>query len=107
MNINRDEIFTYTDGDKIYVIYYCVSYNESSYEGDANDPEYKCFKHEYTDPFAAKSVKDAIKFAKETIPIYLKFSSGFYRDKKNVKLDSIEEVYVRTVYDEEEQEFVW
>ena len=37
------------------------------------------------------------------IPIRLKETApfNFYRDKKNVKLDSIEKVYVQTVYERE------
>lgn len=98
-----DKIFSYGDGNKNYIVFYCVSYDETYYaDGGVRDLYLKCFKHEYTE-IVATSTAQAVERAKKMISIRLKETApfSFFKDKKNVKLDSIEEVYVQTIHDRE------
>lgn len=103
-NPTTDKIFTYPDGTKHYAVCYCISYDESYYTDDIyyadniNNLSHRCFKYEYTD-IIASSTENAVRIAKEIIPARLTENApyNFYRDKKNVKLDSIKEVYVQTI----------
>lgn len=98
---NTDQIFSYGDGNKNYIVFYCISYDEN-YADDVNNLSRKCFKYEYTE-IVAKSTAQAVENVKKMIPIRLKETApfSFFKDKKNVKLDSIEEVYVQTIHDRE------
>lgn len=97
-----DQIFSYGDGNKNYIVFYCVSYDEDYYTDEVNNLFRKCFKYEYTE-IVATSTAQAVERAKKMISIRLKENApfNFYRDKKNVKIDSIEEVYVQTVHNRE------
>ena len=101
MNVT-DKIFSYGDGNKNYIVFYCVSYDEDYYADEVSTLSRKCFKYEYTE-IVAKSTAQAVENAKKMIPIRLKETApfSFFKDKKNVKLDSIEEVYVQTIHDRE------
>lgn len=92
-----DQIFSYGDGNKNYIVFYCVSYDEDYYADEVSKLSRKCFKYEYTE-IVAKSTAQAVENAKKMIQ---NAPFSFFKDKKNVKLDSIEEVYVQTIYDRE------
>lgn len=97
-----DQIFTYDDGSKSYMVFYTVSYDEDYYKDDVNNLLHKCFKLEYTN-IIASSAENAVRIAKEILPVRLKENAPyiFYRDKKNIKVNSIENVYVQTIHDRE------
>lgn len=95
----KDKISIGDDGNKNYIVFYTVSYEESYYADDVSDLSCKWFKYDYTE-IKATSTENAVKIAKEILPVRLKETApySFFKDKKNVKLHSIEEVYVQTTH---------
>ena len=85
------------DGNKNYIVFYTISYDEPYYADDVSELFCKNFKCEYTEVVATSTEKtvELVKKKIQTAPF------SFFKDKKNVKLHSIEEVYVQTAHERE------
>lgn len=98
MSINaKDKIFSCDGGNKNYIVFYTISYDEPYYADDVSELFCKNFKYEYTEGVTTSTEK-VIELVKKKIQAA---PCSFFKGKKNVKLHSIEEVYVQTIHERE------